>query len=209
MFWLCAIMNACTNPQPHDTVRFLFIADHSLSFFKRYTFPDPSLFKYLCIKVSEKGTIDFRYGIVGSNSDVPFDRYYLPYKEKVNKNPWLSQGNQAQGSQDQSWDDFEATVRGKLNAPASRYSDISSTIKHSIACFQERTAGVDNSKVRKVLLLCTDYKDSFSDIPALPPDIEVIAVSILPTATIEHILHTKVQRFENLQAAIDFISQSL
>lgn len=193
-----------------DEVRLIVIADRSVSFVRKYAHPDPELFKPLVDKISANSTIDFRYGCVFDNSDVEFSRFYQLYVKPViaskkSANPWLSSESKPKDTpQDFKWYDFASQVQKQLSLTPSGSSDISSAINHALTSFQEESKG----NTRKILLVCTDFQDSYKNIPPMPSGIEVISVGVLPDAPIEQILHTSIKRFENLDAAIEYLSST-
>lgn len=199
--------------QASQTVRLIFLADRSGSFIKQYTHPDPSLFKPLCDKICGSGnTLDFRYGVIREYSDIVFDRYFVPFIPKTTTqeaaNPWLaSEGGPPEPPKQSAtdWNSFAENVNSKLAASPSQASDVANAISRAVVSCQEQ-----GENVRSILFLCTDGADTYRQLPTIPQSIEVITVGISPDNRIEQTLNTSnIKRFENLQAAIDYlISQS-
>lgn len=207
-----------TPPAPTEqpqTVRLVFIADRSGSFIKQYTHPDPALFKPLCDKIHNAAmTVDFRYGVITEYSDIVFDRYYVPYVVKevkaVNQqetdNPWLASEDtttpiEAPTQQPADWNSFAANVNAKLAGSPSNASDVASAISRAILFFQEQ-----GGNTRNILFLCTDGADTYRQLPNVPTGVEIVTVGITADNHIEQALNTSnIKRFENLQAAIDYL----
>jgi len=224
---LTLIIQGCLSPTDEKTasdkgeiknnyghVKLNVVVDRSTSYVRSYAFPDPELFKPLSDKISQTATLDFRYGCVFSNSNIQFDRYYVPYvnagSRTDNANPWLQEAKPKTVSTKQTdWNDFAERVRSKISLPSTKRSDVSSAINHAIVSLSEKqyAGNTDNvPKPRKILLLCTDFKDSFKKtLPTIPAGIEVICVGVLPNVSIEQVLHCKVHQFENLDAAIEYL----
>lgn len=192
-----------------QTVRLIFLADRSGSFIKQYTHPDPALFKPLCDKICSKGnTLDFRYGVIREYSDIVFDRYFVPFTPKTveqeSSNPWLaSEGGTPEPPKQKAtdWNSFAENVNSKLAASPSQASDVANAISRAVVSCQEQ-----GENVRSILFLCTDGADTYRQLPTIPQSIEVITVGISPDNRIEQTLNTSnIKRFENLQAAIDYL----
>lgn len=189
------------------SVMLIVIADRSKSY-EFGTIPEPTLFKSLIDKVSQSGTLDFRYGVIRDFSNSTFDRYFKPYVAEVTTdeaNPWMDKKEvQAPIQRGSDWNQFVSSVQAKLSAPPSKASDIVSAIRHALVAFSEN----HSSHTRKILFLCTDYMDSFSELPSIPSDIEIISVGVLPAGqSVSDILHYNgtVRTFENQNAAIDYL----
>lgn len=191
------------------SVMLIVIADRSKSY-EFGTIPEPTLFKSLIDKLSQSTTVDVRYGVIRDFSNTTFDRYFKPYVSPVTTeegNPWMDKKEgpvPAPAQRGDNWNQFVSSVQAKLSAPPSKASDIVSAIRHALVAFSEN----HSSHTRKILFLCTDYMDSFSELPAIPGDVEIISVGVLPAGqSVSDILHYNgsVRTFENQNAAIDYL----
>jgi hypothetical protein len=196
-----------------DEVRLVVIMDKTNSYVRKYSYPDPELFKPLCDKITTKATLDFRYGCVLSNSDIEFKRYYKIKVETdtttTDANPWLASQRKIKEAPADHWSGFSSSVKQMLDIPPAPSSDVASALLHAVVSLGEENKCQGRSNVRKVLLVCTDFEDSYkSNIPTIPSDIEVISIGILPDTPLEQMLHTPVKRFENLNAAIEYLSST-
>lgn len=186
-----------------EIVKLVVLADRSGSFVEKYELPRAELFKPLCDRICKSATLDFRYGCITAHSDIVLHRYYVPFVEqkKHATNPWLTSEKKAPATEPSDWNEFAASVNAKLALPPSQRSDVANALKRAIACFQE------SDDTRNILVLCTDGKDTYGGLPAVPHDIEIIAVGILPDNHIEQALQTtNIKRFESLQSAIEYLS---
>lgn len=194
------------------TTQFFAVVDHSVSAME-YNLPDPTLFKELCDKISKTCTLDFRYGVIRDNSNTTLDRYYVLYIPPAPKqkevNPWeageeVIQEPEPQKPTGTDWHQFVASVQAKLSAPPSKSSDIGSAIRHALVAFNEN----QDSHTRKILFLSTDFEDSYGNLPAIPSDIELITVGVLPPGkSVSDLLQYNgtVRTFENPNAAINYL----
>lgn len=202
------VVQAETTKQTSQTVRLVFLADRSGSFVRQYTHPDPALFKPLCDKICSQGnTLDFRYGVIREYSDIVFDRYFVPFIPKTTtqeaSNPWLATESAPEPPKQQAteWNSFAETVNAKLASSPSNASDVANAISRAVVSCQEQ-----GDNVRSILFLCTDGADTYRQLPTVPQSIEIITVGISPDNRIEQALNTSnLKRFENLQAAIDYL----
>jgi hypothetical protein len=215
LFVLTGFISCIQNPETLknrkpkcETVQLVFIADRSKSFAGRYTTPNSWLFSPTCEKASNHYTVDFRYGFITDSSNRPLLRYYCPLEVEDPKanNPWLGSETEPLLSEATHWDDFAEAIDTKLLESPTDHSDITSTLNRAIVSFQE----YDSSTTRKILILCTDLEDSYTQLPHLQSDIEVYTVGLLPTVQVEKILNTKnVRRYESLESALSAISKTI
>lgn len=194
------------------TIQTFVVVDNSISAMG-YNLPDPVLFKEFCDKVSKTCTLDFRYGVIRDNSNTTLDRYYVPYVPPAPKqkevNAWeaveeVIREPEPRKQVGADWHQFVASVQEKLSAPPSKSSDIGSAIRHALVAFNEN----QNSQTRKILFLSTDFEDTYGNLPAIPSDIELITVGVLPPGkSVSDLLQYNgtVRSFENIHAAIQYL----
>jgi nitric oxide reductase activation protein len=77
-------------------------------------------------------------------------------------------------------------------------------LKRALLVFNEQT---ERPQTRKILIVCSDFKDSFQELPSIPSDVEIITIGVLPDDnSVEKKLHTeKIEKFENVNSAIQYI----
>lgn len=198
----------------------VFIGDRSLSFINKYELPSANLFKPLCDKANtySDAVFDFRYGLIFDNSDILFEQYHFQPQElltstekKEKKNVWVESSKSKENKSKYSpppntdWNEFEQAIQRRLAKSPSRKSDIAFAIDRSIVSFREHPNG------KKILILATDFDDSYSTIPTIDDnDIQIYVVGLVnPKVPVATILHHPVKQFESLNAALRDIIYNL
>lgn len=201
-------------PQPDTTAKtviLIVLADITQSNVEN-SVPDPTLFEPVCTKITKTCTLDHRYGLIRDYSNTTLDRYYAPFVPQIlatEKNVWEQTGEQPApvtqpSNKGADWNQFISNVHARLSAPPSKASDIGSAIRHALVAFNEN----HNSGTRKILFLCTDYEDSYGNLPSIPSDVEVISVGMLRSGkSVNDLLQYNgtVHSFENVHAAIQYL----